>query len=41
MRVLRDKSNAHHGTTFLSSERVASILRHAGRLTDAIDSHLR
>ncbi len=39
--VLRDTSNAHYGTTFLSSERVASILKQAGRLVDAVDSHLR
>ncbi|MDM8085082.1 hypothetical protein QUV83_09930 [Cellulomonas cellasea] len=40
-RVLRDKGNAHYGTSYLSIETVTAMLRHARALVDALDVHLR
>lgn len=34
--VIRDKSNAHYGTQYLTQDRVDSMLRHAGHLVAAL-----
>lgn len=36
--VIRDKSNAHYGTAYLTHDRVDVMLRHATRLVDALDA---
>ncbi|GIG38769.1 hypothetical protein [Cellulomonas phragmiteti] len=36
--VIRDKSNAHYGTTYLTHDRVVVMLRRAQHLVDALDA---
>ncbi|MFI6424987.1 hypothetical protein [Promicromonospora sp. NPDC050880] len=39
-RVLAEKSNAHYGTTYLSSAETLSMIRSSRALVDAMDIHL-